>query len=128
MGGSEKKDGLSLYPLQWMLLESKSKRLGLEFSRAFNSRAPIDDPLRVVLPKNEADGKGEERWSCTTENGLQVHMQDLRRVDELTEYKGRYAIEVDQRKGILWPKKAREPFTPDGVLKGYCSFGKNAYS
>ena len=51
MGGSAKKDGLSLYPLQWMLLESKMKGLDLEFSHDFDNRSRIDDPLRIRIPR-----------------------------------------------------------------------------
>ncbi|KAI9783460.1 MAG: hypothetical protein M1816_001384 [Peltula sp. TS41687] len=51
MGGSEAKDGLSLYPLQWMLLESRSKGLVLEFDASFSKRIKIDNPLDVVFPE-----------------------------------------------------------------------------
>lgn len=124
MGGSAQRDGLSLYPLQWMLLESQSKGLVLEFSRTLDPLIRIDDPLKVVFPKHEADGKGQDPWSCTTDNGIDMHMQDLRRVHELKKYKGRYAINLSCRKAHLWIKKTREPFNADGSLRGYCSFGK----
>lgn len=121
MGGSAKKDGLSLYPLQWMLLESQSKGLILDFSTTFTQ---IDDPLKVVFPKHEADGKGQDPWSCTTDNGIQVRMHDLRRVHELQKYGSRYAIDLNRQKAHLWPRKTRQPFNTDGSLRGYCSFGK----
>lgn len=129
MGGSAEKDGLSLYPLQWMLLESQSKGLILEFSnhqtRNDDHLKRIDNPLEVVFPKHEADGKGMDPWSCTTDNGIQVRMQDLRRVHELQKYRSRYAIDLNRQKAHLWPRKTRQPFNTDGSLRGYCSFGKN---
>lgn len=124
MGGSAMKDGLSLYPLQWMLLESQSKGLILEFSGISDRQTKIDDPLRVVFPKHEVDGKGLDPWSCTTDNQIQVRMQDLRGVHELKQYGSRYAIYLNRQRNYLWLKKAREPFNADGFLRGYCSFGR----
>lgn len=124
MGGSAKRDGLSLYPLQWMLLESQAKGLVLEFSVMFDHRVQIDNPLRVVFPESKSDGKGSETWTCTTENGVDVWMQDLRQVHELPKYKSRYAIQLNNHKSVFWPRKAREPFNTDGYLRGFCSFGE----
>lgn len=128
MGGSAKRDGLSLYPLQWMLFESESKGLVLEFSRAFLDRTAIDDPLRVVRPEREEDGKGFDTCICTIENGVEVWMHDLHQVHELEKYRERYAIHLNRQKAELWPKKAREPFTANGTLRGYCSFGRATLS
>ena len=52
MGGSAQQDGLSLYPLQWILLESQDKGLVLQFSKVRGDLpwAKIDDPLKVVFP------------------------------------------------------------------------------
>ena len=120
MGGSAKRDGLALYPLQWILDESKSKGLLLEFSRLDHKWANIDDPLRVVFPTSESDGKGLNIWTFETENGVTVRMQDLHRVHECEAYGGRYSIKVNKRKELYWPRKAREPFSNDtGVVKGY---------
>jgi hypothetical protein len=73
IGGSAKKDGLSLYPLQWMLLESQAKGLVLEFSQIHRDFpwAKIDNPLKIAFPGEENDEKGLGPWSCTTENGKQ---------------------------------------------------------
>ena len=124
MGGSAKRDGLSLYPLQWMLFESLSKGLRLEFTEVLNDRVRIDNPLRVVFPESESDGKGKETWTCTTKNGVDVWIQDLRRVHELPKYESRYAIHLNDRKSVWWPRKDREPFNTDGELRGYCSYGE----
>ena len=124
MGGSAKKDGLALYPLQWILDESKSKGLVLEFSQVDHNWARIDDPLRVVFPRTEIDGQGLDAWTCKTENGVMVRMQDLHKVHESEVYKGRYNIRVNRGKDFRWPKQAREPFDNDtGMLKGYCPVG-----
>lgn len=123
IGGSAEKDGLSLYPLQWMLIESESNGLVLEFSRCFDKRAPIDDPLRVVFPHDQIDGKGCERWTCTTKNQITISMQDLRKVHESPNYRNRYNVKLNRRKATMWPKKHREPFDQEGRLRGYCTFG-----
>ena len=120
MGGSEKKDGLALYPLQWILGESKSKGLVLEFQPV--PGAPIDNPLRVVLLQNESDGKDRNVWKCTTENGVNITMQDLREVNKPEAYGSRYDTKINSRKGALWPRKAREVFVNGGVLQGYCKW------
>jgi Uncharacterized alpha/beta hydrolase domain (DUF2235) len=127
MGGSAEKDGLSLYPLQWILIESQSKGLVLEFSASFNDRARIDDPLRVVFPQDEIDDKDQETWTCTTKNKVKVSMRDLRNVHQSQAYESRYSRRLNRREAYLWPKKAREPFNPDGSLKGYCIFGKSNF-
>lgn len=123
MGGSAKKDGLALYPLQWILDESKSKGLVLKFSQLDHKWARIDDPLQVVFPRGESDSKSLDIWTFETENGVMVHMQDLHKVHECEAYKGRYSIKVNKRGGFYWPRQAREPFDNTGVVKGYCPFG-----
>ncbi|KAL9624231.1 MAG: hypothetical protein Q9160_001478 [Pyrenula sp. 1 TL-2023] len=123
IGGSAKMDGLSLHPLQWMLLESKMKGLDLAFSHDFDNKIKIDDPLRVVFPEHKSEGKGSEMWSCTTKNQIEVWMQDLRGVHEAQMYNGRYALKLNVRPHQFWPKRAREIFNPDSnILRGYCSF------
>ena len=125
MGGSARKDGLALYPLQWILDESKSKGLVLEFSRVDHNWARIDDPLQVVFPRSESDGKGLDTWTFETENGVLVRMQDLHEVHESEAYKGRYSIRVNKRKEFYWLRQAREPFNNDtGEIKGYCPLGE----
>lgn len=56
IGGSAAKDGLSLYPLQWVLIESCKKGLELESDGSFGNRAKIDDPLKLVFPSYESEG------------------------------------------------------------------------
>jgi hypothetical protein len=126
LGGSAPKDGLSLYPLQWMLLESEQLGLVLEFDGSFGSRAKIDNPLQVVFPKRN-DPEGGTTWSCQVSNDsddkLTVKMQDLRLVHEETKYRGRYNIHLNKRDAIYWSRTSRQPFNSEGELLGYCSYG-----
>lgn len=126
VGGSASQAGLSLYPLQWMLLESKSLGLALQFHGNAQHAPAIDDPLTLVFPSDEAHGKGADLWSCKSENAICTSMQDLRKVHELPVYGSRYQIKIN-RVSSPWPKKPREPFlkaqkgATESTLQGYYS-------
>jgi hypothetical protein len=121
MGGGAARDGLSLYPLQWMLIESQSKGLVLEFD--YNNKVRIDNPLNVVFPKDQAHGMGAGPWSFKGRNDLVIQMEDMRKIHDLPRYHNRYKIHLNARKDWYWKREARRPFGKDGVLEGYCSFG-----
>ena len=125
MGGSAKNDGLALYPLQWMLSESRSKGLVLGFSQVANHLAKIDNPLKVVFPQDADNGKSSDPWTCTTKNGVKVSMQDLQQVHDSKDFKGRYVIKMNRRKEVYWRRETREPFDSGGNLRGFCSFGES---
>lgn len=127
MGGSSEKDGLALYPLQWILVESQSKGLVLEFERLRSSWSGIDSPLRVVFPENENDGKGHDVWTCTTKNGVCVRMQDLRNVHRLQKYHGRYGIKINSVEQFYWPRTNRKIFSASEELRGYCGWGTSRF-
>ena len=123
IGGSAAKDGLALYPLQWMLIESGEKGLKLEFDGSFGDRAKIDDPLKVVFPSYESEGKGANMSILTAKNDLKIGMQDLRRVHVLPGYETRYTPHLNQSKRPWMRREPREAFNDDGTLKGYCEYG-----
>ena len=123
IGGSAKKAGLALYPLQWMLLEAK--QCGLSIALDGMSRNPLDinDPLSVVFPKPDKKRKGMETWSCTAANGLTVTMQDLRGVHSQAWYNQDYSVKLNTKFGSIRQKRNRETFFADnGVLRGYCDW------
>ncbi|KAL5315898.1 hypothetical protein ACEPPN_016772 [Leptodophora sp. 'Broadleaf-Isolate-01'] len=120
IGGSAQNDGLALYPLQWMLLESEAKGLVLEFDGSFAGRAPIDNPLQVVFPTRKLRRRGTEQWKCKARNGVEVKIQDLRKVHNLPAYKQRYQIRINRHNAIYWRRSPRIPFNDEGELKGYC--------
>ncbi|KAL9079902.1 MAG: hypothetical protein Q9157_001241 [Trypethelium eluteriae] len=121
MGGSAARDDLALYPLQWMLLESRHQGLALEFDRSLESRAYIDNPLEVSLSEAEGEEKLSRYWNCTTKNKLQVTMQDIRKTHTSSRYQGRYSIRVNQHNAIYYVKESRKPFS-EGTLRGYCEY------
>ncbi|KAL8711662.1 MAG: hypothetical protein Q9220_004072 [cf. Caloplaca sp. 1 TL-2023] len=123
IGGSAPKDGLALYPLQWMLSESRSKGLLLEFDGTFDNRAKIDDPLKVCFPCSKSKSRVPDSSTFTLGNGLRIEMSDLRPVHEYSTYETRYSVrlnESQQKLMKLMRRDRRQPFSTDGELKGYC--------
>ncbi|KAK4561601.1 hypothetical protein LTR86_004280 [Recurvomyces mirabilis] len=114
MGGLSKKAGLSLYPLQWMLLEAR--RCGLAVSTTPGST------LAQVVPRGDEKKNNNAAWSCRTENGIDIVMHDFRTVHAVEDYSVRLGS-LGARIGTSLPtSKAREPFLPSGVLKGWCDW------
>lgn len=84
IGGGAKDDGLSLYPLQWMLIESKRYGLILEFVPV-KGHDTVEDPLTLIFPKGRQLGATTNRenaidsWHFEYKGGIEVEMWDLRR-------------------------------------------------
>ena len=127
IGGSAAKDGLALYPLQWMLIESRTKGLELEFDGSFVDRAKIDDALKLVFPSYESEGKGANMATFSLKNDLKIDMQDLRRVHRLPRYGSRYHIHLNQSKRPCMRKELRAAFDGDRRLNCYCEYGMVPY-
>ncbi|KAK4546616.1 hypothetical protein LTR36_001833 [Oleoguttula mirabilis] len=120
MGGSAKKAGLGLYPLQWMLYEARA--CGLSVGVDSDSRAWSGNPLAVALPNPQIDGQCAGEWSCTTANGIAVTMHDLGEVHERGTLNKDYAIKLNTRSSSIRQKKTRDLFTDAGSLRGYCDW------
>lgn len=124
MGGLTPKDELSLYPLQWMLLESASAGLVLEFDGSFGGGANIDNPINVVLPRFYSTRELIVPWELRVNNKLVVSMRDLGEIHRDT--LGCYEVKLN-KSHLRFPTEARETFTrePEGDhLRGYCSYGE----
>lgn len=119
IGGSSEKDGLSLYPLQWMLIESRDAGLCLKFFGSIGSRAKIDNPL-LLTGLEDTD---QEPWSCQTSNRVIMKMVDIRRIHS-SPSNNNYEIRINKAKASLWRRKERSPFGEQGDLDGFCTFGK----
>lgn len=123
MGGSAKKAGLGLYPLQWMVLEAEKCGLHLDPTGSSSDAVSIHHPLSVVFPKSDSKHKGMDSWSCTTANGITVTMRDIRSVHEIVRHNEDYSVKLDTRFGSIRQKKAREAFLSENVyLRGYCDW------
>ena len=128
MGGANKKAGLSLYPLQWMMLEARRCGLGIRYDGTPRPYADASDPLAVVFPKSNQKKRSSDIWRCVTANGIQIEMQDLREVHDLIRLDENYAVRmshahnVASKLGSLRIKNNREAFGSNGTLKGYCDW------
>ncbi|KPM38996.1 hypothetical protein AK830_g7572 [Neonectria ditissima] len=77
--GGTANDGLSLYPLQWILLESL--RAGLSVV-SMEKPSTAENPLSLVFPQYAGnlpnlDGSEDIEWRLRYSNGIQVSMFDL---------------------------------------------------
>lgn len=81
IGGGARDDGLSLYPLQWLLTESQHKGLILQHNP---NTSLIEDPQALVFPTRKLGVVLDEKsttdmiWEYVYANGIKVEMQDLR--------------------------------------------------
>ncbi|TGJ78556.1 hypothetical protein E0Z10_g10206 [Xylaria hypoxylon] len=121
IGGSARMDGLALYPLQWMMLESKAKGLIFKFEGNYGGRELLDNPLEIV----GIEGGKNNALFCITENKLVVEMRDIGQIHkEGGLYGNRYAVKLCRTTGVLANvKETRTPFDDvlnGGGLKGYC--------
>ncbi|KAK5686968.1 hypothetical protein LTS10_001104 [Elasticomyces elasticus] len=112
IGGSAKKAGLALYPLQWMLLEARNCGLAI----AVENSGPTD-PMALVFPRSEK--KGSRPWTCTSANGVGTTMYDFRSVHEIEDYSIKLGSSMS---ASLTASKPRQPFTAKGILDGYCDW------
>ncbi|EXF74204.1 hypothetical protein CFIO01_06798 [Colletotrichum fioriniae PJ7] len=92
MGGGAEHDGLSLYPLQWILIESQGKGLILEHNPESRLKGFIENPLKLAFPNPpqrlsvqgveayvpDVDSINDEPWKFRYSNGIEISMYDLR--------------------------------------------------
>ncbi|KAI8634072.1 hypothetical protein F5Y19DRAFT_411898 [Xylariaceae sp. FL1651] len=112
-GGSEQ-DGLSLFPLQWMLLESMAA--GLIFQPdSRNEILSITFPqFAGGLPTLEADEKAQ--WRLKYTNGIEVSMFDLQSVHGDTKDESDHSVRVNTGSGR---RNHRKVFDSDKTLLGW---------
>ncbi|GAP87641.1 putative ras GTPase [Rosellinia necatrix] len=81
IGGGSQEDGLSLYPLQWMFLESRAH--GLLFEPSWDSQSITEEPLGLVFPlvPDQDPSKPQQPmtpWTFQYTNGIEIEMVDIR--------------------------------------------------
>lgn len=119
MGGSAEQDGLALYPFQWMMLGSQARGLYFRFDShncGFGCRARSENPLEITGLEGDA-----MKWSCKTQNGIEIHLRDIRHLHDQVRYEIQLK-KVHRMRTNLW----RKPFD-EGDLRGWCRFGKAIY-
>lgn len=83
LGGGAREDGLSLYPLQWILMESLRAGLILQSADDSQRRAyESENPLALAFPQYagtepKLDGAEKIEWQIFHSNGIQISMYDL---------------------------------------------------
>ncbi|KAF6825807.1 hypothetical protein CMUS01_09690 [Colletotrichum musicola] len=148
MGGGAQHDGLSLYPLHWMFIETEGRGLVFGYS---DIKTKIQNPLNLVFPippsldalRSCAPQAEAEPWTFQYSNKISVTMFDLRTSHmhgNLQEISGNMLIKTkagDPRIGthkvtisrgfFSWPPGKREIFIPDniGTLRGYNDASSN---
>ncbi|KAK5630696.1 hypothetical protein RRF57_006411 [Xylaria bambusicola] len=81
IGGGSQEDGLSLYPLQWMFLESRAH--GLIFEPSWDNQSITEEPLGLVFPlvPDQDTSKPQQPlqpWTFRYRNGIEIEMVDIR--------------------------------------------------
>ncbi|SPJ88880.1 uncharacterized protein FTOL_12775 [Fusarium torulosum] len=122
MIGGTVQDGLSLYPLQWMILESIYS--GLRVNTIGDSK-DSDHPMALVFPQYAGnlpplDGSEEIEWRLQYTNGLRTSMFDLQSAHGKKSAAGIdiHSIKLDTD---CYKRAAnRQVFDSHGALKGWC--------
>lgn len=127
IGGGAQHDGFSLYPLQWMLLESLEHGLVLGSQPPATPGISVEDPLQLVFPRSGSPDlssakSSNELWEISYQNSLQFKLQDLRSTHRTDRHTGREAageshtLKVNQVNA--YPNSSRKAFV-DNKLVGY---------
>ncbi|KAJ9605010.1 hypothetical protein H2200_010399 [Cladophialophora chaetospira] len=82
LGGGAFEDGLSLYPLQWILIESMRAGLVLQSQDDIKGPIPKKNPLVLAFPQYagglpKLEQSEEIEWRMLHSNGIQVSFYDL---------------------------------------------------
>ncbi|KAF4422794.1 Uncharacterized protein CFRS1_v001321 [Colletotrichum fructicola] len=92
MGGGADHDGLSLYPLQWMMIESMAQGLVLDYDPPDCIKGLIDSPMDLAFPKPpkladlgdkvlEADVPASllktEPWTLRYSSGIEITIKEV---------------------------------------------------
>ena len=132
LGCANSKDGLSLYPLQWIFSGPQTCGVVLEYKRVMVQtietsfaqdifETPMVDPIELVMPslsgRQEASNQLPEK-SLTLENGIRIRLCDLCGVHDNFKVKLNSTYWGVAHK-ISWKVKSRCMFEAD-TLKGYC--------
>lgn len=150
IGGAALHDGLSLYPLQWILYEAEASGLVLGHDPE-QARDIISDPLQLVFPGQysaqntpESSKDGITQWTFRYSNELEISMFDIRAVHRVVDLKAKkqklrkgsatvpsHTHNVHLNTGAFDSLRlgVRGPFGEElGQLNGYdpkCKFSKN---
>ncbi|KAG4257450.1 hypothetical protein FPRO03_04460 [Fusarium proliferatum] len=125
MIGGTAHDGLSLYPLQWMVLESIYS--GLRVNNMGDSKAS-DNPMALIFPQYAGNlpplhGSEEIEWRLQYTNGLRTSMFDLQSMHAKKSAGGVETHSIKLDTDCYKHAANRKVFAADGSLKGWCDVG-----
>jgi hypothetical protein len=122
MGGANAYDGLSLYPLQWVLSAARDEGLVLGFEVARDHEEIIENMLPLLFPGETPSLGNPYKGIMALENGIEVKMWDIRPVHT----QSRYSIQINSSAFPRWiyTLEPRKLFS-EGNLMGYEGTGKN---
>jgi uncharacterized protein (DUF2235 family) len=126
MGGTAH-DGLSLYPLQWMVLESIYS--GLRLNNMGDSKTSDNhNPIMLIFPQYAGnlpslDGSEEIEWRLQYTNGLRTSMFDLQTAHGKKSTTGIEIHSIKLDTDVYKRPANRKIFEADGTLKGWCDIG-----
>jgi hypothetical protein len=129
LGGGAPHDGLSLYPLQWIIMDSM--RAGLVFRpKDLDLKGPqceTESPLSLAFPQYAGDvpklGGGEKiEWQITHTNGIEISVFDLQMSHGSTSAEDQsHSLQINSPNMLY--NSQRKVFGPKGGLTGYCTTG-----
>ena len=125
IGGANKHDGLSLYPLQWMLCEACNLGLALGSDWTQNLDDIIQNVAEVLFPCGIQNISGnisahQTQEALCLDNGTEIKMWDIRTMHHQRRYRIRLNTEIGIR--FLYTLIPRKLFD-DGKLLGYHNKG-----
>ncbi|RGP76694.1 hypothetical protein FLONG3_5134 [Fusarium longipes] len=127
MIGGTAHDGLSLYPLQWVVLESIYS--GLRLNNMGESRTSDNhNPMVLIFPQyagNQPSLDGTEgiEWRLQYTNGLRTSMFDLQTAHRKKSTTGIEIHSIKLDTDVYKRPANRKIFQADGTLKGWCDVG-----
>lgn len=127
MIGGTAHDGLSLYPLQWMVLESIYS--GLYLNNMADSKTN-DNAMSLIFPQfagslPSLDGSEDIEWRLQYTNGLRTSMFDLQSAHGKKSTTGIDIHSIKLDTDCFKRSASRKIFEADGTLKGWCDIGKD---
>ncbi|KIX95928.1 uncharacterized protein Z520_08183 [Fonsecaea multimorphosa CBS 102226] len=126
LGGGTQEDGLSLYPLQWMLIESM--RAGLVLQPQQDGTLPVakENPLSLAFPQYagevpKLDGSEKIEWQISHANGLRVSLYDLQALHgSFTDNNQTHNLQINSSSSLY--NSSRKVFNSKGFV-GWCDDG-----
>lgn len=124
IGGANRCDGLSLYPLQWILSEARNAGLVTGFHQLGSQVYKMENILPKIFPHDDGLEAGPSyKGAMVLENGLAIDMWDIREIHKESGYRVRLNYDTFAR--WLYSFEPRTPFDSSGDLIGYERTGKH---